>query len=201
MPYYFVQLCNVMCTVSEQIGVMYRDELQNHCRTQHEYIQIITEIIAQLKKTKEDEVIESGLIDYWLDLTAREAENDGVHTQNERIASLALMTEIWLNFSDHIGEVEDRANTIVFMLKRACREPSRMSKLTTAAMLFKLLDNFSRTRNVSAPFIYKTLVFNIVESPGDLTLREFYLANFTELFKNQPSIPIALFVEPLIKQI
>jgi hypothetical protein len=92
-------------------------------------------------------VIDSGLVDYWLDLTAREAENDGIHTLEERVASIALITEIWFNFTDYVGEVEDRANTIVFMLKRACREPSRMIKLTTAASLFKLLDIFSRTRN------------------------------------------------------
>lgn len=157
------------------------------------------EVVGCLKRTKEDAAVESGLVDYWLDLTAREAENDGMHTLQERITALALMTEVWLHFSDHVGEVEDCANTIIYMLKKACREQSRMIKLTTAGMLFKLLDSFSRTRNVSAPLIYKTLVFNIVESPGDLTLREFYFTNFTELLRSQPSIPIGLFLEPLIK--
>jgi hypothetical protein len=44
------------------------------------------------------------LISYWLDLAAREAENDGIHTLEERIASLSLMTEIWIHFSDAVGE-------------------------------------------------------------------------------------------------
>lgn len=76
-----------------------------------------------------------------------------------------------------------------------------MIRISTAAYLFRLLDTFSKTKNISAPFIYKTLVFNIVESPGDLTIREVYFSNFVELFRSQPSIPIALLVEPLLKQI
>ena len=89
------------------------------------------------------------------------------------------MTDIWLNFTDYVSEVEDRANSIIYILKRACREQNRLIRLTTAALLFTLLDSFSKTRNQAAPFIYKTLVFNIVESPGDLLIREIYLANFT----------------------
>jgi hypothetical protein len=85
-------------------------------------------------------IIQSGLIDYWLDMCAREAENDGIHTTEERMAALALMTELWIHFTDYVSEVEDRANTIVYMLKRACRENNRMIRLGTAAFLFKLLD-------------------------------------------------------------
>ena len=111
------------------------------------------------------------------------------------------MVEIWINFSDYISEREKQGSTIVYMLKKACREPQKMQKINTAAQMFKLLDIFSRTRNQFAPIIYKTLVFNIVESPWDLNLREQYYANFTELFRMQPGIPISLLVEPLLKQI
>ena len=83
---------------------MYKDELLNHCRSTHDYIKVITEVIGALNMTREDHVIESQLIDYWLDLAAREAENDGVHTIDERTSALQLMTEIWLFFSDYIGE-------------------------------------------------------------------------------------------------
>jgi len=141
------------------------------------------------------------LVEYWLDVSAREAENDGVHTVDERSSALALMSEIWLSFSDYIGESEERQNTIVFMLKRSLREPYKLIKLTTSGHLFKLLDVFARTRNQAAPFLYKSLVFNIVESPGDTTLREMYFVNFTELFREQPSIPIAMLLEPLVKQL
>jgi hypothetical protein len=57
------------------------------------------------------------------------------------------MGEIWINFTDYVSEDDDRANTIVYMLKRACREPSRLVKTNTAALMFKLLDIFSAKRN------------------------------------------------------
>jgi len=40
----------------------------------------VIEVVGWLRRTKEDAAVESGLVDYWLDLTAREAENDGMHT-------------------------------------------------------------------------------------------------------------------------
>ena len=180
---------------------MYKEELHNHCRSIGEYVVLILEILGALAESRPQDVEKSGLIDYWLSQTAREAENDGIHSVEERTQALALMAEIWINFSEYVGEADDRANTIVYMLKRACREPSKLVKTNTAALMFKLLDIFSVKRNQSAPFIYKTLVFNLVEAPQDLTLRELYFANFRELFMTQPKIPIALLVEPLFKQI
>ena len=109
------------------------------------------------------------------------------------------MSELWLSFPELV--VSERQNTIIFMLKRALREPYRLIKLTTTASIFKLLEEFAVSKNPAAPFLYKTLVFNLVESPQDLTLREMFFTNFTWLFKAQPSIPIALLVEPLMKQL
>jgi len=43
---FFVEFCNVVCTVHEQIGVMYKDELQNHCKNTFEYVQIINDLVA-----------------------------------------------------------------------------------------------------------------------------------------------------------
>jgi hypothetical protein len=86
-------------------------------------------------------------------------------------------------------------------LKRASREGQRIVKVTTACMLFKLLDELAVIKNNAAPLIYKTLIWQIVEHHADLLLRELYYANFACLFRRQPTIPIALLVEPLLKQI
>lgn len=68
-------------------------------------------------------------------------------------------------------------------------------------MLFKLLDELSVIKNNAAPLIFKTLIWQIVEHHSDLLIRELYYANFTCLFTRQQTIPIALLVEPLLKQI
>lgn len=74
----FVLWVNTMCEVSEQTHVMYKDELFNHCRSSGDYIKIILELLPHIKATKKDDL--EPILDYWLDLTAREAENDGTHT-------------------------------------------------------------------------------------------------------------------------
>ena len=144
---HFVRLTNHFCKVPQQLELMYREELHNHCRTTGEYIVLILEILGALSKVRQQDVEQSGLIDYWLSLTAREAENDGIHKVEDRTQAIALMGEIWINFTDYVSEDDNRANTIVYMLKRACREPSRLVKTNTAALMFKLLDIFSARRN------------------------------------------------------
>lgn len=63
-------------------------------------------------------------MDYWIDLCAREAESDGHHSNEERVAALTLMTDIWLEFTAFVMEQESRSHSILYMLKRVCREPT-----------------------------------------------------------------------------
>jgi len=87
------------------------------------------------------------------------------------------MTEIWINFTQFIG-TNERANTILYMFKRVSRELNTSIRISSAVFLFKLLEIFAIQRNPSAPIIYKMLVFNIVENPTNLTIRELYFWNF-----------------------
>ena len=85
------------------------------------------------------------------------------------------------------------------MLKRCVRDRSQSLRLATSAYLFDLLDAFSVKKNISAPFVYKALVFSLIENPSDTTVREFYFNNFRHIFKKNPTIPIGLLIEPLLK--
>lgn len=35
-------------------------------------------------------------------MSAREAENDGIHSNNERSVALTLLTDLWLSFTELI---------------------------------------------------------------------------------------------------
>lgn len=72
-------------------------------------------------------------------------------------------------------------------------------RLVTATQMFKLLDKFSAEKNSSAPFLYKTLIFSLVESPQDQSSRELFLTNFQYLFENTKSIPVGLLIDPFVK--
>jgi hypothetical protein len=65
--------------------------------------------------------------------------------------------------------------------------------------MFRLLDKFATEKNSSAPLLYKSLIFTMIESFRELTVREHYFNNFTLLFQSVPSVPIGLLIEPLIK--
>lgn len=64
------------------------------------------------------------------------------------------------------------------MLKRGARDRHKPIRTVAICGLFKLLDKFSEERNPSAPSIYKTLIFSLVENPEDSTIRDIYLTNF-----------------------
>jgi len=85
------------------------------------------------------------------------------------------------------------------MLKRGSRDKHRPIRTVAVCGLFRLLDKFSDEKNSSAPSIYKTLIFSMVENPNDSILRELYYINFTSLYETHQSIPVGLLVEPLIK--
>lgn len=65
--------------------------------------------------------------------------------------------------------------------------------------MFRLLENFAVTRNASAPFVYKTLTFLLVEFYWEIEIREMMLKHFVYLFKKLETIPISILCEPLLK--
>lgn len=85
------------------------------------------------------------------------------------------------------------------MLKRGARDKHRPIRTVAVCSLFRLLDKFSEDKNNSAPSIYKTLIFSLVENPNDSMLRELYYINFLALYDANQTIPVGLLVEPLIK--
>lgn len=50
--------------------------------------------------------------------------------------------------------------------------------------MFRLLDKFAEEKNTSAPQIYKSLIFSLIENPGDIFMREHYFMNFTAIFES-----------------
>jgi hypothetical protein len=97
--------------------------------------------------TNHEKVESSGLIDYWVELCAREADNDGKHSNEERLAALAVLSDIWLSFTDFIDKREEMTNTILFMLKRAVRERTKSIRTASTIFLFRMLDILSETKN------------------------------------------------------
>jgi hypothetical protein len=87
------------------------------------------------------------------------------------------------------------------VLKKGCRDRSKAISILSMNLMFSLLDSFAADRNKYAPILYKALTFIMVDSYGNLELREEMLNNFINLFTNIPSMPIKILCDPLFKQI
>ena len=166
-----------------------------------EYLEVVGDVLPFLIQVDKSKIIRSGLLDFWIDLCSREAENDSKIQSGEKLIALAILSDIWLLFTEFVDSKDDMANTLLFVLKRAVRERNKSIRLTSIAYLFKILDKLSQQKNKSAPMIYKTLIFSLIENPNEPSIREMYLTNFKELFTTNKTIPIALLMEPYIRQI
>lgn len=113
--------------------MLFKEELINHCFTQGVYIATILDLLPELQaQLGEQELAEAGLLTHWLDVAAREAENDGKHSVEDRISALALLSEIWLVFTDAVDRSSEYSSAILFMFKRAVRDAVLSVKLTAA---------------------------------------------------------------------
>ena len=92
-------------------------------------------------------------------------------------------------------------NTLIFVFKRTVSERTKSIRLLSIAYLFKVLEKLIELKKKAALTLYRTLIYSLVESPFDPTIRELYLANFNQLFKQNPKMPVEWLVEPLLKQL
>jgi hypothetical protein len=118
-----------------------------------------------------------------LDMSAREAENDGTHSNNDRAVALTLLTDLWLSFTEIIDS-KPHLNGVIFNLhQKAVQEKNRTLRLSAVVSLFRLLEEFSTTKNVSAPLIYRALVYGVIANPQDEVVRDIFWKNFHQLFQ------------------
>ena len=141
-----------------------------------------------------------GLVDYWVEFGLREAENEPGNIIPTKVSALGFLCDVWCKFAKYIEQHEDSANSILTVIKRACREKSKILKVICYGRLFLLLSEFSKNKNTYAPIIYKTLTFALVENYSNDRVREFLLNNFLFVMEEISGLPISVLIEPYIKQ-
>lgn len=81
----------------------------------------------------------------------------------ERVAAISFLADVWEVKADRIEENHEVAQAILTVLKRGCRDKSRILRTVCFEQMFKLLHHFSLNRNQFAPIIYKSLTFLLIE--------------------------------------
>jgi len=134
-----------------------------------------------------------------------ELENPKI-TQEHRSLVLSFLVETWFLEPKIVQGCQTPIDGLSLseyslkMLGKACRDKSISLRLSSLALVFKLLSHFAELKNPHAPLIYKSLTFSLLENFSDDVTREFILSNLASIFETVPSIPVAIAVEPLVKQ-
>ena len=93
--------------------------------------------------------IQSGALDDVVSQALRVADFDpqGGNSIKERIAALAFLADVWELKPECIESSPDVAQALLTVLKRGCRDRSRILRTVAFEQMFKLLHHFSLNRN------------------------------------------------------
>ncbi|EAR92754.2 hypothetical protein TTHERM_00322980 (macronuclear) [Tetrahymena thermophila SB210] len=147
------------------------------------------------------EVLQNGIMEDWLEIAFECAQP---YIQNDlRLEALNFLSECWINHPKKIEEAESRANQVINHLIEGCYDSSQsvLLGINCQGQLFRLLMKLGKEKNFYAPKIYKALTQILISSLENLSMREFCLINFIDIFNEIPSIPVGIMLEPYISQI
>ena len=119
-----------------------------------------------------------------------------------RCAVLSLIADLWLWFDTTVvPRGPETARELLGIMKRALRDPTVTVHVCAANTLFRLLREFAVRGHAFAPYLYKTLIFALVEHHhGSEALRDSIMHNMVAFLGQVANVPVGVLVEPLVKQ-
>lgn len=88
----------------ERLVSIYKDRFHKYYTSPMIYLAAITEMLPYLIPKHKEELIKSKLIDYWIDMAIRLADNVSGLTVEERIPAVTFLAEIWFQFTAFIDQ-------------------------------------------------------------------------------------------------
>lgn len=152
-----------------------------------DYMESVMDLIYAMggltTQMSKDMMINSGVIDYWIEYALRFSDFDGINPPELRATSLSFLCLLWNYLPDKIQEKGDVAQAILTMFKRGCRDRSRNLRTVCCEMMFQMLENFAQERNSFAPILYKSLTFLLIEFYTDIEIREAMMKHFSKIYQ------------------
>lgn len=201
----FVSCIGNFTNGGEQMNSIYLHELNGLYPDMVDYFNCVNQMFPFIQMNYQNDLVQPHqrpddyLLAQLIEKASRFAESTMQNTPQVRISAISLLTEMWLTQAGFIDKQNTHKNQLESIYQRSSRDRMRSVRTVTITQMFKLLDKFSAEKNQSAPTLYKQLIFSLVESPQDQTIRELYLTNFQFLYENMKSIPVGLLVEPFVK--
>jgi len=74
-------------------------------------------------------------------------------------------------------------------------------QITSLTSLFKLLDYFASANISYAPYVYKTLIFSLIENHQNEVVRDYIMINMGTALETMSQVPVGVMIEPVVKQV
>jgi len=127
---------------------------------------------------------------------------DPKHVAGVRRSALGLLCQVWTAFTSDVERDDQAPKTILLHLNKGFRETSCVDlQLFSLASIFNLLERFASKHKPFAPYLYKTVIFSLIEFHRHEVIRDFIISNLTASLQKMPFAPVDVLVGPLVKQI
>ncbi|CAG9333687.1 unnamed protein product [Blepharisma stoltei] len=200
----FPNLVEFLLQIGQQNYVeLFTLHLRNAIPDSKEYLNLMNDFLPLLSEsqTAYDDIADSGVVGYWLELGMREAESGQNHDPGTRSCALYFLLHLLTEFFPKISSNEILVNAVLSLLNRTCRDESKALQNMAVGMLFLLLEFFAGEKSNYAPIVYRTLTFLLVENYSHNEMREYLECNFRMTYKTIGSIPVGVLLEPLVKRL
>ena len=196
-------LITLMDAVSNKnLAALFCNHLRAVCPTPLEYLNFVTDMLQPLleeRQTMRNALMEEGIVKYWSDIVKTHADK-GVNKE-VRQAAMHLMIELWSQLPEGIEGIPDLPNYLLGLLKKGARDSNLSVQITSLTGLFMLLDYFAGTNVSYAPYVYKTLIFSLIENHSNEVVRDYIMINLGTALETMDQVPVGVMVEPVVKQI
>jgi Ca2+-binding EF-hand superfamily protein len=186
----------------QKMSELFNTHLRSAMPSPLSYMSLVHDIIRPLalNRGSAEALAQSGVVNQLLSLGIRSA--DPQMSSDLRGTALAFITEVWLLMPQavEVGARKDLPKTILSLLKKGARDPSLTLQIGALTCLFHLLDGFSHSEHSYAPYIYKTLIFALIENHANEVAREFIISNIIFTLEAMPHVPVGVIVPPIVKQ-
>lgn len=196
-------LITLMDAVSNNnLAALFCNHLRSVCPTPLEYLNFVTDMLQPLmeeRQTMRGALMKEGVVKYWSDIVKTHAEA-GVD-KDVRQAAMHLMVELWTQLPEAIEGIAELPNFLLGLLKKGARDSNLSVQITSLTSLFMLLDYFANSNVSYAPYVYKTLIFSLIENHQNEVVRDYIMINMGSALETMTQVPVGVMVEPVVKQV
>ena len=140
-------------------------------------------------------------IDRLIEICLREGDFDIKRNPSIRLSALNLLSLIWKEYYVEIEKNEDVRNAVLTVVKKGCRDKSKIVSLGCVVQMFCLMDFFSMVKSPVAAVLFKSLQVLLIEGFHRSLPRETLELNFSLSLENIPSLPVSQLIDSVVKQI